>query len=158
MFRLPSRGASHERLMWRIGLAAVALIVPATIVPALLSQTARAVRKYEEWQVAGPPCPAGRPGARLKATLVLERVAFSRERGHAACTTLNDRGGRGFSTFPVCQFTAPGLLRVTTRTGEHWFVAPPGVPATVAVHGEGAECRLAINKDRFRPGLDRPWG
>src|SRR5690606_26452424 len=106
----------------------------------------------------GPPCPAGEPVATMPKTLVLERVGFGSRSGHSACTVLNGDEGRSRSTFPVCQFTSPGLVRVTTPDGQStWFAPPPGRPATVSVRGGRPACVVAMNPDRFNTRLDRPW-
>ena len=53
-----------------------------------------------------------------------------------SCAMIAYNSGRGFGTFPVCQFTSPASLLVKTRRGEFYFAPGIGQPATVSVpHG-----------------------
>jgi len=116
-----------------------------------LRQREAALFRAQEAAVGGLPCPqltaaefAARRLTASKATNY-EGVIFARQYGHMDCRALRYGGGWGTETYPVCQFTSPNVLRITTPKGE-WFYAPgPGQPATVgAPHGQ-ARCVMASN-------------
>jgi hypothetical protein len=116
-----------------------------------MRQREAALSRAAESKVEGPPCPAisraefeARRLKRFKATLY-EGVVFGRQFGHMDCRALRYGGGWGTSTYPVCQFTGPGLLQVKTRQGE-WFYAPgPGQPATAGAPRGQARCVMGSN-------------
>jgi len=105
------------------------------------------------WTLAGPPCPtltAGEFAARgLKAPkgFEFEGVTMRRQFGHVSCQGVRTHGGVGLDTFPVCQFTGPRALHVTTARGDFYFDPGVSTPATVSTEGGAARCVLA---SRFR--------
>ncbi|HEY5411197.1 MAG TPA: hypothetical protein VIJ94_10775 [Caulobacteraceae bacterium] len=110
-----------------------------------LQQEPANIAKATRWTVAGPPCPAVSPRA-LADTVVkpggafqYDDVTFSRAYGHVYCDEIHDDGGRGLGSHPVCQFTGPAVLKVTTPKGSFYF-APSTGPATVAVAGDIPTC------------------
>ena len=116
-----------------------------------LRQRDAALFRAREAAVEAPPCPEvtraqfeARRLKRFKATLY-EDVVFGRQFGHMDCSALRYGGGWGTSTYPVCQFTGPGLLSVKTAKGE-WFYAPgPGQPATIGAPRGQARCVMGSN-------------
>ncbi|MBL8556164.1 MAG: hypothetical protein JNL41_17945 [Phenylobacterium sp.] len=116
-----------------------------------LRQRDFALGRAREAAVEGPPCPeitrAQFEAQRLRKfkTTLYEGVVFGRQFGHMDCSILRYGGGWSPQSYPVCQFTGPGLLSVKTARGE-WFYAPGvGKPASVgAPHGE-ARCVMASN-------------
>ena len=125
----------------KIALGLGALILLAAIAWIWSWQTQKAVAKGQAWAIAGPPCPvlsrqaylaAGIPAA---TTFNFDDVGFSRGFGHVTCDEITYDGGRGWGTYPACQFTSPGMLQITTAKGAFYFFPQIG-PATVSVlHG-----------------------
>jgi len=116
-----------------------------------LRQRQLAFGRAAEAEVSGPPCPqlteAEFVARRLKAPKATnyENVVFARQFGHMDCRALRYGAGWGTDTYPVCQFTAPIVVTVTTDKGR-WFFAPgPGKPATVAVPRGEARCVMDSN-------------
>ena len=97
------------------------------------------------WAITGPPCPTASAQAfaasavKPRQAFEFNEVTFAHGYGHASCQQVRDDGGRGSGTHPVCQFTAPAALKVTTRKGSFYFVPPTG-PATVAVQDGVPTC------------------
>lgn len=116
-----------------------------------LRQRDLAFGRAAEAKVEGPPCPqqteAEFTARKLKAPKATnyENVVFGRQFGHMDCRALRYGAGWGTETYPVCQFTSPSTLTVTTDKGR-WFFAPgPGKPATVAVPRGEARCVMDSN-------------
>ncbi|TAJ70462.1 MAG: hypothetical protein EPO51_18205 [Phenylobacterium sp.] len=104
-----------------------------------------------EATVDGPPCPSltkaqfEARGLKVKKATLYEGVTFARQFGHMDCRSLRYGAGWGTEVYPVCQFTSPRSLKVTTPKGEWYFDPGPGQPATVgAPHGQ-ARCVMASN-------------
>ena len=116
-----------------------------------LRQREAALTRAAEAAVDAPPCPQVTRAAfeaqrlrKFRATLY-EDVVFGRQFGHMDCRTLRYGGGWGTATYPVCQFTGPGLVSVKTAKGEWLFAPGPGQPATAgAPHGQ-ARCVMGSN-------------
>lgn len=116
-----------------------------------LRQRNLAFGRAAEAEVAGPPCPqlteAEFTARKLKAPKATnyENVVFARQFGHLDCRALRYGAGWGTETYPVCQFTSPNVVTVTTDKGR-WFFAPGmGKPATVAVPRGEARCVMDSN-------------
>lgn len=151
---------SSKRPYWWIGAAALAVIVPATLIPAAVSERRRQVAAYADWRLSGPAC--GRLAtvvdpARFRKTLVIDGASFSFEHGDIACATLHAEGGRSSRTFPVCQFVSPGRVRVSTPKGAYTFDPGPGRPATVHLSEGRPRCVAVAATDLFRASKDRPY-
>lgn len=104
-----------------------------------------------EATVDGPPCPSltkaqfEARGLTAKKATFYEGVTFARQFGHMECRSLRYGAGWGTEVYPVCQFTSPKSLKITTSKGEWYFDPGPGQPATVGTpHGE-ARCVMASN-------------
>ena len=132
--------------------AAAALALPVYVFGgAYLRDRDEALSFNSEWQIDGPPCRQvtaaqfAASGRRLKSGAIYQDVAFARQFGHLSCASLRYGGGWSTAVYPVCQFTSPHGLRVTTDKGEWWYATEPGQAATIATpHGE-ARCVLAAN-------------
>jgi hypothetical protein len=110
-----------------------------------------ALARAGEAEVDGPPCPVitreafeARQLKKTRATLY-EGVTFTRQFGHMDCSALRYGGGWSSATYPVCQFTGPGLMKIATPKGDWYFAPPPGQPATVAAPKGQARCVLDSN-------------
>jgi hypothetical protein len=150
-------GARKRRLTFGqkllFGVAALACVAfPAWIFGgAYLRDRTEALSYAREWEIDGPPCRQvtaaqfAAEGRRLRSGAIYQDVAFARQFGHMSCASLRYGGGWSTSVYPVCQFTSPYGLKVTTDKGEWWFATERGQPATVATpHGQ-ARCVLAAN-------------
>ncbi|MDP3852343.1 hypothetical protein [Phenylobacterium sp.] len=102
--------------------------------------------------IAGPPCPVLSAAAfdalpvKPKKTFIFNEVTFDRRFGHVGCNVVSDGGGTGFA--PICQFTSPAVLKVTTKRGQFYFKPGVGQPVTVTLRGGTPSCVMAAN---FKP-------
>ncbi len=110
-----------------------------------------AISRAREATLEGPPCPSltkaqfEARGLRAPKASLYEGVTFARRTGHMECSLLRYGGGWSLNGYPVCQFTGPVALKVTTERGEWWFETGIGQPATVSTaHGQ-ARCVMASN-------------
>lgn len=135
---------------WMWLLFAAALLV--VLVPAAIWSWQRhletAVANAKEWTVAGPPCPSVTRQAYLAGAVhatqefQLGDFGFGRAYGHVSCNFVANDGGRGLGDYPVCQFTSPAVLHVTTPKGEYYFFPSTG-PATVSIPQGVPQCVMA---------------
>lgn len=149
--RARRRLTAGERLVIAIAVV-VALAVPTLIAVLSLQKNRReAVALAEANLVTGPPCPAvsaaafAARGFKVKNPLNYDGAVMWRSAGHVSCSPIAYDGGRGLDTYPVCQFTSPAALKVTTAKGDFYFVPGIGKPATVATPQGVARCVLASN-------------
>lgn len=148
-----------RRLRWGVGqklilvgAGVVAVAFPAWLLGgSYLKRRGEALNLAREWTIEGPPCPVlsrdqfEARGLKVRKGTVYEGVTFYRQFGHLSCTALRYGAGWGQSTYPVCQFTTPKALKVSTDEGDWYFDIGPGQPATVAApHGQ-VRCVLAAN-------------
>ncbi|UTP39646.1 hypothetical protein M9M90_00250 [Phenylobacterium sp. LH3H17] len=74
-------------------------------------------------------------------TFIFNEVTFVRRFGHVTCNVISHGGGTGFA--PLCEFTAPAVLKVTTRQGEFYFKTGVGKPVSVSTPGGIPKCVVA---------------
>lgn len=104
-----------------------------------------------EWAIEGPPCVSltraefEARGLKVRKGTVYEGAAFYRAFGHMECSALRYGAGWSQRVYPVCQFTSPRALRVTTGKGDWYYALEPGQPATVSAPNGEARCVLAAN-------------
>jgi hypothetical protein len=116
-----------------------------------LRRRTEALARAQEAAIEGPPCPqltAAQFAARgMKAPkgVLYEDVVFYRQFGHMSCHALRYGAGWGNRVYPVCQFTSPNALRVTTAKGDWYFAPGFGQPATVGAPHGLARCVRAAN-------------
>jgi hypothetical protein len=144
--RKPSRGEVATK--W-IGVAVALAVVLAIVAGGWMRRAAQAAAEAPYWTVSGPPCPvvAGPPAGAPPPREVFDYadVSFARAYGHASCALMPDRWTLGLVTHPVCQFTSPFVLKVSTAKGAVYFLSGPGKPATVSTQGGVARCVLNAN-------------
>jgi hypothetical protein len=98
------------------------------------------------WDIQGPPCPqvsaADWAARKLKTpkTFDYDGVTLGRWSGDASCSDVHDKGGRGFRTDKVCQFTNPTDLSVVVRSGTFYFEPGVSQPATLRMHRGVPSC------------------
>lgn len=136
--------------MWLILLA----VIVAALIPAGIWSWRRhielATAEARAWTIAGPPCPTltrqAYEAGPVRATLQVQLgdISFDRAYGHVSCNFIAYDGGRGFGDYPVCQFTSPAVVHVSTPKGETWFFPSTG-PATVSVPHGVPRCVMAAN-------------
>jgi hypothetical protein len=137
-----SRG---ERIVRAAALTLAVAIPAAVLTGSLLKNRREAIAST----IDGPPCPtlsrASYEAQPVKALKAIEYggVVLARHAGHVNCSPVTYDGGRGFGTFPVRQFTSPGVLKVTTRKGAFFFAPGVGQAATVSAPRGVARCVLA---------------
>ena len=97
--------------------------------------------------LSGEPCPTltkadyEARGAKAKQAFVTNDIRYERRFGHADCNVV-DAGGTGNDFAPVCQFSGPALLVVTTDKGAFYFAPGAGRPATVVTRDGVPSCVL----------------
>src|SRR5579864_5436719 len=123
-------GQRRRRRGIPFGLVVAIIGVPLLMGTALatyLFQRQHAIQDATAWNITGPPC----------RTLTLAEyqalpphpfesfsyggVVFGRLFGHVSCNAVVNDGGRGFGTFPECQFTSADVIRITTRQGTVYY-------------------------------------
>jgi hypothetical protein len=123
-----------------------AAVVAAIWGPSLLVHRREAIATARAWTLHGPPCEALSPQAYAKQWFKAAKgfewggATFARGAGHAACQDVTRGGGRGIGTYPVCQFTSPQVIAVTTKKGVFYFAPGLGKPATVTVQAGVPTC------------------
>jgi hypothetical protein len=136
----------------RIVIAAVVVVLIAGYAVMTMQRNHReAVATAAAWMITGPACPTPAAGARpsLSHQTNFEEVAIAREVGGAAtCNTIRENGNGEALT--ICQFIAPGALRVTTAKGTFDFAPPHGIDASVVVRGGVPACVLHVNPALFK--------
>ena len=105
------------------------------------------VAKDREWTLSGAACPGSvaevaptQSGSKYR-EIEFGGNHFRRRFGHVACSYVET----AFRPVPVCQFTAPGEMRVVTPRGIFNFAPGVGKKATVAVRSGVAQCVLSGN-------------
>lgn len=141
------RSRSRSAPIGAIALAIGVVFIVAVSAVVWLRQRAAAIKLAEAWTIAGAPCPAVSGQALAAAGLMpagdddsmvttFDNVRVVRASGYVSCADIAYDGGRGFDTYPVCQFPEPRGLVVTTPSGVYYFAPGYGHPATVSVpHG-----------------------
>ena len=105
--------------------------------------------------LGGQPCPGLTRQAfvdgHMAASLVFDfgDVRFARRFGHVDCSMVAERGGAG-AFYPVCDFTGPAVLVVTTKKGEVYFAPGVGNGATVSVAHDQPRCFMG---SKFRKAI-----
>lgn len=152
------RKSATPRWLWpTLGLVAAGLL-GWSLTARFLHLRAERIADAKAWTITGPPC-ARITEAELAADAGkgLRRfdhggVTFFRREGDVECAPVYYDGGRGDGFYPVCQFTGPGDLKVSTAEGQWRFRPGPGRPATVSVpHGRAAcvtAVRIGVGKGR----------
>jgi hypothetical protein len=142
--------AVRQRRMRRLqDLGLIALLLAIASIPVSEGYAAWATNRglRHEWMAKGQPCPAvaalspAARGAKPPAPFVYKGVRFAFQIGDVACAPVPEKGLFTRTTFPVCQFDAPGGIEVTA--GGKTTVFEPGVGhgATVMVHaGQPPSC------------------
>lgn len=97
--------------------------------------------------LSGEPCPVltqadyEARGAKAKQAFVTNDIRYERRFGHADCNVVA-AGGAGNAFVPVCQFSGPALLVVTTQKGAFYFAPGTGRAATVVTRDGVPSCVL----------------
>lgn len=95
----------------------------------------------------GEPCPTltkadyDARGAKAKQTFITNDIRYERRFGHADCNVVA-AGGDETAFVPVCQFSGPALLVVTTDKGAFYFAPGTGRAATVVTRDGVPSCVL----------------
>ena len=78
-------------------------------------------------------------GAKAAHAFITNDIRNERRYGHADCSIVK-AGGAGNDFVPVCQFSGPAQLVVTTGKGAFYFAPGVGRPATVATRDGVPTC------------------
>lgn len=136
---------------WQVGSLVLMLAGLATIPALIVIETAldrRAMKRA--WAVAGRPCPeVASPAANVLGKKPMKPftyggVRFERKTGHVDCAAFPEPVAPWEKpvSYRVCQFTGPGLVRVTTPSQSVWYQPGFGRPVTVTVRHGRASCVL----------------
>ena len=153
------RGLSPIQILMVLGLVALAGALGYTMYTYWRGQIAIA----KEWTVPGPPCPAMSQAALVAAGLKaapegdlrgfpdmnsdFDNLRIGRRFGYVSCAEVHDNGGLSFDSHPVCEFTRPVVVTITSAKGVFYFHTGPTAPATVTIQDGVPSCVLA---NRFR--------
>jgi hypothetical protein len=139
----PRRGP--QRLAVVVGVVAT-LGAAATVF--VVSEAGRVADDRRAWPRSGVPCPVLQPasaartlaerGLRVRYRFRFEGVTFGRTFGDVACH-LPAVGPWGASE-PVCRFTSPAFVEVSTSRGEALFLPGVGRTTTVFSDPDGPKC------------------
>lgn len=109
---------------------------------------AGATAETKPWELVGPPCAEGfsgpwaNPEYAPKKALVFNGLRFARRAGHVECSAIAAKGGNS-DFVPMCEFTGPILVEVTTDRGTFRYQPGVGNPATVSVVDGQPRCVVA---------------
>jgi hypothetical protein len=140
-----------------VGGATLLLVSAVAVLPAILREQDRQVRRFETWHIDGPACrPAGDPAAEgaPRKTFLIAGVRISREHGHMSCLRIREDGGRGPGELLACHMLSPGRIEVAGPGGTSRFDPGPGGPATILASDTSVRCVTRINPrvfDKERP-------
>jgi hypothetical protein len=153
------RGPSLLLILAVITLAVLLAVLGAIVYRYWSGQVAEA----REWSISGPPCPALGRAQFLAAGLQpaadgdvrgfpdisedYDGVRFARRFGYISCADVRENGGLSLDSHPVCQFTRPEVLTITTARGVFYFNTGISAPATVSVKDGVPRCVMA---NRFK--------
>ena len=121
-----------------------------------------AIAEAKTVALAGPPCPtvtaAGALAGVLRAneTFQYYDMHLSRAFGHVSCDMIGYDAGRGWGKYPLCQFTSPGLLHITTPGQDIYYATGIGRPATVSLPHGVLRCVMASKVRRLSLSTPRP--
>jgi hypothetical protein len=87
-------------------------------------------------------------GAKATHAFITNDIRYERRYGHADCSIVK-AGGAGNDFVPVCQFSGPALVVVTTDKGAFYFAPGVGHPATVATRDGMPSCVIPKVPPKF---------
>ncbi len=147
-------GSSRSRRapmgLWIVTVLAVAAI--GAVTHYFLDKRAKELAaEARAWTVVGPPCPQvtkavfdAQPFQARQVTNI-NGVRWARSSATIMCQGIASDGGRGAVLDPVCQFSSPRVLRITTAKGDFYFVPGLGQKATVTVKDGVATCVMGAS-------------
>ncbi|HVI34057.1 hypothetical protein [Phenylobacterium sp.] len=146
-----SRTPAEGRLTVLQSLGMVAVVLGAASIPAYVILTTWLDRRAVEadWTISGPACPqvaaldpavVGRKPAKV---FSYQKVRFARQSGHVSCVTLDAGGPFQRRTYPVCQFSGPAGVGVTTAEGTVFYQPGAAQRVTVSVRDGRPACVMA---------------
>ena len=99
----------------------------------------------DEWKIAGPACPGKVHDWRWSPprTIRYKGVGFSRQYGGIYCEAVPEPGLLSKATYPVCQFSGPARIIVTTADRSTVYEPGIGKRATVTVRKGKVSCVVA---------------
>ena len=146
----PKAGMSRPaKLAFAIGVVFAVGGAAAVIGHSWWDKRQKSIADAEAWTIAGPPCPQltaqafAASGLKTRKGSEYNGITFRRVAGSLSCNELAKEGGKGLGSYFICQFTAPSVLTVTTKTGEFYFHPGVGQNATVEVQDGAAKCVMA---------------
>lgn len=87
-------------------------------------------------------------GAKAAHAFITNDIRYERRYGHADCSIVK-AGGTGNDFVPVCQFSGPAQVVVTTDNGAFYFAPGVGRPATVATRDGVPTCVIPKVPPKF---------
>jgi hypothetical protein len=111
-----------------------------------LHHRSEAVAHSQAWATEGPPCPTTTAAGYGAFPLTYRKsteyfgVMIERAGGFIACDTLNSDGGKGLSTYGICQFSAPSVIHVTMPGHDVYYAPGYTRKATISFLPGGPQC------------------
>jgi hypothetical protein len=152
-FHTPSR---REKAMVRNLMVVVIVLALAGVAALVVTENKKRSDAIAESSAAanvealvGPPCPAvtaeafAARGVKTPKVFEFNNDQYARRFGHADCNLVAVKGVR--DPVPVCQFTGPSLITVTTEKGVFHFDPGTGSPATTRVVDGTPSCVKVAN-------------
>jgi len=99
--------------------------------------------------IAGPPCPGitpaaiARDGLQIRYSTDFNGLTVGRRFGEVSCSEIAAKGGFGVKSYPVCQFSGPDVVSVTTPKGPLFFRPGVGRKASILVENGAPRCVMA---------------
>jgi hypothetical protein len=147
-----------RRWLWPAAGAALAGLFLAHLAVRYVQVRHQRIADAAAWNIEGPPCPQigaaelqNTPGKGLQ-SFTYGDVVFARRFGYVECAPIYEDGGRADVSYPVCQFSRPGDLRIRTQAGEWRFRPGAGRPATVSAPRGQARCVMGARLQAGRAG------
>ena len=115
---------------------------------------AASTAKVQPETLVGEPCPVltreeyEARGSKAKQAFITNDIRYDRRYGHADCSIIK-AGGAGNDFVPVCQFSGPAQVVVTTAKGAFHFAPGVGRPATVATRDGVPTCVIPKVPPKF---------
>ena len=110
------------------------------------------VADAEQYGAKGAPCPTTTKadldanGPNLRHGFDFGYMHLAHAFGDADCAWIVDHGGAGMGRFPVCRFTSPGSLEITTGKTDVFFRPPLGKPAAIVLDKGQVRCLLTAKE------------
>ena len=147
------RRLTREMKLVLAGSAALGLVIVGYFsIASYLRDREHNIADAEQYGAKGEPCPTTTKadletnGPNLRHGFDFGDMHLVHAFGDADCAWIVDHGGAGMGRFPVCRFTSPGSLEITTGKTDVFFRPPLGKPAAVVLDKGQVRCLLTAKE------------